>query len=250
MRVGWTAGVLMATVVLLWTACPTFAQDPDDNDYSYSVLAVGDYVNLNDLDNGDADVIINNWPSGWILDQNERDASVQDWDFIDEAIGADESDFLYYTGHGSWWRLDWYGLHTEICLREHDNDDYYGDFWYDEVYQDGYDNLDYDFEWAFFACCNIHLDEDWDTLLKTRGHGIFGYDDVTYDIADNDVARDFINYAKAGQQIEWSFVWASENHDFNCYRYAMHWANDDDHLWSEGTVYPDTTDNSDIYWWG
>ena len=221
----------------------------DDDDYSYSVLAVGDYVNLQNLDNGDADVIINNWPSGWTLDQNERDGSVQDWDFIDESYGADESDFLYYTGHGSSWCI----FHTEVCLREWNwpfEDDHYGDFWYEEVYQDGYDNLDYDFEWAFFAACSIHKDEEWDTILKTKGHGTFGYDDVTFDITDNDVARDFVTYVKAGGQLEWAFVDASTNHGFNCYRYALHWANDDDHLWGEGVVYPDTTDNTDIYWWG
>jgi len=218
---------------------PTPINIDDDDTFSFSVLGVGDYVTSHDLNNWDADLTYYIAKLLGDVDQNERDAAVEPNDFYDEDAGADPpgadvSDLLYFTGHGSRGKL-W------LCdgSREYSLD--YNDI---EVNSDGWD---LDLEWAIFATCDTLEDNNWKTVLQHGTHILCGYDGVTFDYMDNLIIyRFFILAALYRLPIVDSWKYANLltfEGDWVC---MYHVGNRNDHLWGFGDVGQDHLGTGDI----
>lgn len=211
----------------------------DDGTFSFSVLGTGDYITSSDLNNWDADLTYIIAELLGDVDQNERDAAVEPNDFYDEDAGADPpgadvSDLLYFTGHGSTGKV-W------LCdgTKEYSLD--YNDI---EANSDGWD---LDLEWALFATCSTLEDDNWKVVLQHGAHTLCGYDDVTLDIVDTYVAYLFF-YLTAGYRLPIVDSWKYANllvgeGDWKC---IFHEGNRNDHLWGFGSVGQDYLGTGDI----
>ena len=211
----------------------------DDNTFSFSVLGVGDYVYSPDLNNWDADLTYIIAELLGDVDQNEHDAAVEPDDFYDEDTGADPpgadvSDLLYFTGHGS---------PGEVMLcdgtKEYSLD-------YNDI-ENNSDGWDLDLEWALFASCDTLEDDNWKVVLQHGAHILCGYDGITLDYVDTWIIYRFFKLAALFRLPivdSWKYanLLAGEG-DWKC---IFHEGNRNDHLWGFGSVGQDYLGTDDI----
>ncbi|ACV62687.1 hypothetical protein Dtox_1839 [Desulfofarcimen acetoxidans DSM 771] len=240
--------------------------------YEYSVLAVGDYEDqyLPNLMFGDANYFDDyledelDWettqyevepnPDGTGDDYNPTDrtaigVSLGDFKDGDNIPQANQSDLLYFMGHG-------YSDHMVL-----DDDEVYASDIGSSYDPDTYSSnsaWNMDLEWIILGCCSVANRDDEDgvewakTLLGTpcRAHGIYGYMDSSPGTGSDELVaeRFFSNACTGDEQSIWS-SWINANEDTNNTNWGIivHKDNRLDHLWGQGDVGSDTEGEPDIY---
>lgn len=173
---------------------------------------------------------------GWWVVYDLRDSQVDDHHFYDE---GDHVDLIFFSGHGSsnpakvW--LDGYRWFAQ------QSDSYW-------LLSDEHNVGRWDWEWAIFASCKVMASSDAKEMLYHGGHGIFGYR-VSAHYREEIPERfwDYIRWDGAyNYDIGTAFAKASYYYGEPGVRGWFHGQNRYDHLWGQGKVYPDSSNNNDI----
>ena len=242
--------ILISSTFVNVYAIDDIEEAKSEADTQYSVLAIADYYNLNDLEFQDANVIDDRFDDfGWDQGQYETNSSVQHWDFTEYGTDweSDDGDFLYYMGHaGSSGTSNGVTIYSPLMLqawnyyanshgRSYCNPDRVGTY--------SNSNWDTDLEWAMFAACKTLKNNGsatrWGSCLYNGMHQLLGYNDTSHGHPDDTIiAHSFTNRAMGTSiycQVFTSFRYAHINPIFNVPGYGDtdDFAHDDnDTIWA------------------
>lgn len=215
----------------------------------YSIFAVGEYENLTDLNNDDAQTLINSL-------QDSEDTTDVSWElnyeYYDEDVTASRivskgsgSDLIYFTGHGA--------TSGELCLSKYGNDENSNREYCD--WNDFEEDWNVDVEWLMFMCCNVLQQKEWGSILSSGAHLIFVYVNPSHDYTDEDVIEDFIDRATGEGEynpVKLRIAWknSNRNYDEDAWAITGHYGNRNDYFPGiEDGATSDIEGLDDIYHW-